>query len=138
MENRNAVYWIPLYLACGVLSFRLYLLYVCMYVCMYVRMSVCVCVCMYETSAVINFNLHSPFNDGSQSCTFDFVLNSFLTQTRNSTLSERLKPAKRTPPKTARTKSSNTQRTQNKATDVVIHQHSRKLLKMDILMSETC
>ena len=27
---------------------------------------------------------------------------------------------------------------QNKTTDVVIHQHSRKLLKMDILMSETC
>ena len=26
----------------------------------------------------------------------------------------------------------------NKTTDVVIHQHSRKLLKMDILMSETC
>ena len=40
-------------------------------------------------------------------------------------------------PKTACTKSSNTQRTENK-TDVVIHQHSRKLLKMDILMSETC
>ena len=38
----------------------------------------------------------------------------------------------------ARTKSSNTQRTENKKTDVVIHQHSRKLLKMDILMSETC
>ena len=35
----------------------------------------------------------------------------------------RLKPAKRT---------------ENKMTDVVIHQHSRKLLKMDILMSETC
>ena len=33
---------------------------------------------------------------------------------------------------------SNTQRTQKKATDVVIHQHSRKLLMMDILMSETC
>ena len=32
----------------------------------------------------------------------------------------------------------NTQRTENKTTDVVIHQHSRKLLKMDILMSETC
>ena len=31
---------------------------------------------------------------------------------------------------------SNTQRTENKTTDVVIHQHSRKLLKMDILMSE--
>ena len=30
-----------------------------------------------------------------------------------------------------------TQRTENKTTDVVIHQHSRKLLKMDILMSET-
>ena len=47
-------------------------------------------------------------------------------------------PAKRTPQKIARTKSSNTQRTENKTTDVVIHQHSRKLLKMDILMSETC
>ena len=34
--------------------------------------------------------------------------------------------------------SSNTQRTENKTTDVVIHQHSRKLLMMDILMSETC
>ena len=32
----------------------------------------------------------------------------------------------------------NTQRTENKMTDVVIHQHSRKLLKMDILMSKTC
>ena len=27
---------------------------------------------------------------------------------------------------------------QNKTTDVVIHQHSRKLLMLDILMSETC
>ena len=33
---------------------------------------------------------------------------------------------------------SNTQRTENKTTDVVIQQHSRKLLKMDILMYETC
>ena len=33
---------------------------------------------------------------------------------------------------------SNTQRTENKTTDVVIQQQSRKLLKMDILMSETC
>ena len=49
-----------------------------------------------------------------------------------------LQPAKRTPPKTSRTKSSNTQRTENKTTDVVIHQHIRKLLKMDILMSEKC
>ena len=32
---------------------------------------------------------------------------------------------------------SNTQRTENKTTDV-IQQHSRKLLMMDILMSETC
>ena len=32
---------------------------------------------------------------------------------------------------------SNTQRTENKTTDAVIQQHSRKLL-MDILMSETC
>jgi len=33
---------------------------------------------------------------------------------------------------------SNTQRTENKMTDVVIKQHSRKLLMMDILTSETC
>ena len=33
---------------------------------------------------------------------------------------------------------SNTQRTENKTTDVVIQQHSRKLLMMDMLMSETC
>jgi hypothetical protein len=33
---------------------------------------------------------------------------------------------------------SNTQRTENKTTDVVIQQHSRQLLMMDILMSETC
>ena len=32
----------------------------------------------------------------------------------------------------------NTHRTENKMTDVVIHQHSRKLLKMDILISEKC
>jgi len=33
---------------------------------------------------------------------------------------------------------SNTQRTENKTTDVVNQQHGRKLLMMDILMSETC
>jgi len=33
---------------------------------------------------------------------------------------------------------SNTQRTQNKTTNVVIQQRSRKLLMMDILMSEIC
>ena len=33
---------------------------------------------------------------------------------------------------------SNTQRTENKTTDVAIQQHRRKLLMMDILMSETC
>ena len=35
------------------------------------------------------------------------------------------------------TKAPNTQRTEKKTTDVVIHQHSRKLLMMDILMSES-
>jgi hypothetical protein len=49
-----------------------------------------------------------------------------------------LQPAKRTPPNISRNRSSNTQRTENKTTDVVTHQHSRKLLMMDILMSETC
>ena len=34
--------------------------------------------------------------------------------------------------------STEAQRTENKTTDVVIHQQSRRLLKMDILMSETC
>jgi len=33
---------------------------------------------------------------------------------------------------------SNTQRTENKTTDVVIQQHSRKPLMMDTLISETC
>ena len=36
------------------------------------------------------------------------------------------------------TQIANTQRTENKTTDVVIQQHSRKLLMMDILISETC
>jgi len=35
-------------------------------------------------------------------------------------------------------RNSNTHRTENKTTYVVIQQHSRKLLMMDILMSETC
>ena len=47
----------------------------------------------------------------------------------------RLKPAKRTPPN-IRIREQN--RIENKTTDVVIHEHSRRLLKMDILMSETC
>ena len=38
----------------------------------------------------------------------------------------------------ARFQAANTQRTENKMTNVVIQQHSRKLLMMDILMSETC
>ena len=33
---------------------------------------------------------------------------------------------------------SNTQRTENKTADVAIHQHSHRLLKMDVLISETC
>ena len=45
----------------------------------------------------------------------------------------RLKPAN-----ISRSKISNTQRTENKMTDVVIQQHSRRLLMMDIFMSETC
>jgi len=35
-------------------------------------------------------------------------------------------------------RNSNTQRTKNNTTIVVIQQNSRKLLMMDILMSETC
>jgi len=33
---------------------------------------------------------------------------------------------------------SDTQQSKNNTADVVVQQHSRKLLKMDILMSETC
>ena len=35
-------------------------------------------------------------------------------------------------------RNSNTHRTKNNTTNVVIQQNSRKLLMMDILMSETC
>ena len=35
-------------------------------------------------------------------------------------------------------RNSNTHRTKNNTTNVVIEQNSRKLLMMDILMSETC
>ena len=49
----------------------------------------------------------------------------------------RLKPATRTPPKPSHTKSP-THNEPRTLTDVVIQQHSRKLLMMDILMSETC
>jgi len=48
-----------------------------------------------------------------------------------------LQPATRAPLKTSHTKSP-TQRTENKTTNVVIQQHSRKHLAMDILISETC
>jgi len=46
-----------------------------------------------------------------------------------------LQPATRTPLKPCRTKSP--QRTENKTADAVIQQNSRKLLTMDVLMSET-
>jgi hypothetical protein len=49
-----------------------------------------------------------------------------------------LQPAKWAPLKTQPQHISNTQWTENKMTYVVIQQHSRKLLMMDILMSETC
>jgi len=35
-------------------------------------------------------------------------------------------------------RNSNTHRTKNNTTDVVIQQNSRKLLMMDLLMTETC
>ena len=67
------------------------------------------------------------------------ICNNYLEEINNATGSALvLQPAKRTPPNISRSKNSNTQRTENKTTDVVTHQHSRRLLKMDILMSETC
>jgi len=47
-------------------------------------------------------------------------------------------PATRTLLKSQPHQISNTQRTENTTTNAVIQQHSRKLLMMDILMSETC
>ena len=52
--------------------------------------------------------------------------------------SDVLQPAKRAPLKTQPHQISNTQRTENKTTDVAIQQHSHKLLMMAILMFETC
>ena len=49
-----------------------------------------------------------------------------------------LQPATRALLKTQLHQICNTQRTENKTTDVVIQQHSRKLLVVDILMLETC
>ena len=49
-----------------------------------------------------------------------------------------LQPATRILLKTIRTKSPTRSETRIKTTNVVIQQHSRKLLMMDILMSETC
>ena len=94
---------------------------------------------VYYSSSLSHRLLTNPYLEEGRS---HFVIpvqkvnSSRCSDERSSSLA--LKPAKRTPPKIACTKSSNTQRTENKTTDVVIHQHSRKLLKMDILMSETC
>ena len=49
-----------------------------------------------------------------------------------------LQPATRTLLKPIRTQISNTQRTKSNTTDVVIEQHSRKLLMMEIFVFETC
>ena len=47
-------------------------------------------------------------------------------------------PATRTPLKTSSHQISNTYRTKNKTTNIVIQQHSPKILMLDILMSEAC
>ena len=50
----------------------------------------------------------------------------------------RLKPATENTTQTQPHQISNTQRTENTTTDVVIQQQSRKSLMMDMLMCETC
>ena len=86
--------------------------------------------CWWITTSVVLFSVR---------CVLELLVRLVLSGVRFASWSTTvLQPAKRTPPKTSRTKSSNTQRTENKTTDVVIHQHNRKLLMMDILMSETC
>ena len=67
-------------------------------------------------------------------CVLEFLLRLIFGGVRFAVL----QPAKRTPPNISRSKNSNTQRTENNTTDVVIHQQSRRLLKMNIVMSETC
>ena len=74
--------------------------------------------CCWITTSVVSFSVR---------CVLELLVRLAVAQ-----------PAKRTPPKTSSTKSSNTQRTENRTTDVVIHQHSHKFLMMNILMSEPC
>ena len=70
-----------------------------------------------------------------------WYLSLFLTQTRTQVSSPLPSPCEACNTDTTPTqphRNSNTHRTKNNTTDVVIQQHSRKLLMMDILMSETC
>ena len=86
--------------------------------------------CWWITTSVVLFSVR---------CVLELLLRLVFGGVRSAGWSTTvLQPAERTPPNTSRNKSSNTQRTENKTTDVVIQQQSRKLLKMDILMSETC
>ena len=86
--------------------------------------------CWWITTSVVLFSVR---------CVLEFLLRLIFDGVRFAGWSTSVfQPAKRTPPNSSRSKNSNTQRTENKTTDVVIHQHSCKLLMMDILMSETC
>ena len=85
--------------------------------------------CWWITTSVVLFSVR---------CVLEFLLRLMFGGVRFAGWTVVLQPAKRTPPNISRSKNANTQRTENKTTDVVIHQHSRRLLKMDILMSETC
>ena len=70
--------------------------------------------CCWITTSVVFF-----YEDGWFSVSFSSACNTGTTQNQPHQIS-------------------NTQRTENKSTDVVIQQHSRKLLMIDILMSKTC
>ena len=78
--------------------------------------------CWWITTSVVLFSVR---------CVLEFLLRLIFGGVRFAGWS-------RTPPNISRSKNSNTQRTEKKTTDVVIHQQSRRLLKMGILMSETC
>jgi len=69
---------------------------------------------------------------------FHFLCTQHVSDINISIIRSLLQPATRTLLKPSRTKSPTHNEPRKKKTDVVIQQHSRKLLMMDILMSETC
>jgi len=79
-----------------------------------------------------------PVSSGFDSCRYGTDFRRFADCTHLQTFSDCASACNTDTTQTQQHQISNTQRTENRTTDVVIQQQSRKLLMMDILMSETC